>query len=188
MISTWVDTWLTYLVYGWLHRPPWLWVMNGWTHLGDSKVVMAIGLAGTLEGVVAWTRRTRPTVPLVAWFGIPISAGITRWLKEVVGRPRPWEISQAFEAIPTGMGRSFPSGHATMAFALAAVLSLRWPKGRWIWFSLAAGVALSRIALGLHWVTDVAAGALIGWGSVLLLYRLEQFAVNRFNNNIKEGR
>jgi undecaprenyl-diphosphatase len=57
---------------------------------------------------------------------------------------------------------SFPSGHATNAFAIATVLSIVWPPASPALAVLAVSIAASRVVLGLHYVTDVAAGALIG--------------------------
>ena len=55
---------------------------------------------------------------------------------------------------------SFPSGHSMVAFALAEVYGDAY--GRWWTYPLAAVVGYSRIYLGAHWPSDVAAGALVG--------------------------
>ena len=165
-------------MYRWLHQPPWLPVLSGLTHLGDSKSVLFLAAAGFLETVVAWwkvarlrPRENRPAV--LPWMGIPLAAGATGWLKGMVGRPRPAELFPILELDPREMGRSFPSGHAALLFALAAVFSIRWPKWRWVWFSIAGLVALSRVAIGVHWPSDVVAGALIGLGCVEFFTWLE---------------
>ncbi|MBI5042947.1 MAG: phosphatase PAP2 family protein [Nitrospirae bacterium] len=57
---------------------------------------------------------------------------------------------------------SFPSGHTASSFALAAILSSVYPKGRYIFYSLAGIASLSRIYLDSHFASDVFAGAVIG--------------------------
>ncbi len=62
----------------------------------------------------------------------------------------------------TGRFNSFPSGHTTVSFALAAVLSKRFPRLSVPLFLTAALVGASRVYLGSHYPSDVAAGALLG--------------------------
>ena len=64
---------------------------------------------------------------------------------------------------------SFPSGHVVTIFSMAAAMSLFWPKYRMYFFVVAFVVALSRIVLTAHFVSDVIAGAFIGYLTVLLL-------------------
>jgi undecaprenyl-diphosphatase len=58
--------------------------------------------------------------------------------------------------------QSFPSGHATTAFSLAAVIAFLWPKAFWPAVAFAVIVSLSRVFLGEHYPTDVTAGAVLG--------------------------
>jgi membrane-associated phospholipid phosphatase len=62
----------------------------------------------------------------------------------------------------TSSGYAFPSGHATLAFALARVASEHHPKQRTLWYLIAAGVAWSRVAENAHDWDDVMAGAVLG--------------------------
>ena len=63
---------------------------------------------------------------------------------------------------PEGSGYAFPSGHATVAFALARVASEYHPKQRVLWYAIAAGVAWSRVKEDAHDWDDVIAGAALG--------------------------
>ena len=165
-----LDAWLFHWMYGWLHQAPWLPALSALTHLGDPISVLFLTGAGFLETAVSWIKKRqegsqwREAVPAVLpWLGIPLAALAASVLKGLVVRARPAEVFQLFELRPSDIGRSFPSGHAAAAFALAGVLSGRWPKGHWVWWAFAFLVALSRVALGMHWPSDVVAGALMGW-------------------------
>src|SRR5262245_63715529 len=58
---------------------------------------------------------------------------------------------------------SFPSGHATTAFAMAAALASAAPGRRRIWLAIAGAIGASRVLLNAHFLSDVVGGAIIGW-------------------------
>lgn len=58
---------------------------------------------------------------------------------------------------------SFPSGHANTAFLFAAFLLILYPRGRWIWFVIAAGCALARVRYRRHFPSDILMGGALGW-------------------------
>ena len=113
---------------------------------------------------IAWGR-WRPTVGAIV-------AGITAWwlaqvVKAAVDRGRPYsfitDVVQRPRAPDDGLG--FLSGHATMAFALAAVLSPYLTRRlRVVAYGLAGAVAFARVHLGAHFPLDVVAGAALGYG------------------------
>ncbi|UOE18395.1 phosphatase PAP2 family protein [Thermobifida halotolerans] len=87
--------------------------------------------------------------------------------KLTVARPRP----EFADPVSVGVGPSFPSGHALMAVVGAGVLLLAvLPLLRGVWrgvawvaaVAVAASTALSRPLLGVHWLSDIAAGASLG--------------------------
>ena len=93
--------------------------------------------------------------------------------RQACDRPAPPKIHACGESrVLPGSGSgwdSFPSGHATAAFAVATVLAAKFPRWRWAILPLAIAIAASRIVRGSHFLTDVAGGAAIGYavGSVV---------------------
>ncbi len=85
-------------------------------------------------------------------------------LKAVVGRSRPIEDQGTHDFHPLRRGQSFPSGHTTQAFALAAVISEHadrpWVTG--LSYGLASLVGVARGEQRQHFLSDVVAGGLIG--------------------------
>ena len=85
-------------------------------------------------------------------------------LKQALGRSRPHDSGQHSDWL--NGGDSFPSGHATAAFAAAEVFADRRPAGEWQWralaYTLAAATAYARVHDNMHWTSDVVAGAALG--------------------------
>ena len=102
-----------------------------------------------------------------------ISTGFTFLIKQLGKRKRPFVKNINIVPVYIATGSSFPSGHTSAATATAMALSRAYPKWYVIAPSLlwAGSVGYSRMYLGLHYPTDVAAGAVIGAGSALLLPR-----------------
>lgn len=72
---------------------------------------------------------------------------------------------------------SLPSGHATTVFALLVAVSSLWPRARTYVLIFALAIAVSRVVVTAHYVTDVAAGALVGTVGALMVRRW--FAMRR---------
>jgi membrane protein DedA with SNARE-associated domain/membrane-associated phospholipid phosphatase len=146
------------------HRDPALTaVMLVITQLGGAIVVATALGAGA---VLTYMRTRNPRWP--AFFSATLvgALALDDVIKFLVGRPRP-ALGQLVEV----SGSSFPSGHATaaaaMCAALAYVLTRRsgWRLAVWVWAAamvVASLVAVSRVYLGVHWLTDVAGGMMLG--------------------------
>lgn len=84
-------------------------------------------------------------------------------LKRGTARPRPCAVAESLqEVVPALDLYSFPSGHTLHAVAFTTVIAGQLPGWGWILIPFSVLVALSRVVLGLHYPTDVVAGAAIG--------------------------
>jgi membrane-associated phospholipid phosphatase len=103
---------------------------------------------------------------------IGISGIIADIIKPLAGRARPllWLRDGVYGFDPFNrlgsLWNGMPSGHTTTAFALAFSLSFLYPRLRVLWFSYALLLASSRIMVDAHYLSDVCAGALLGWATV----------------------
>lgn len=149
-----------------------LWIQEVLRGPVQDAVVMAftsLGKAGFLfitAGVVLLlfkkTRRVGVATLLALLIGLLFTNLI---LKPVVARPRPWlDVEGLIHLMSESDYSSFPSGHATAAFAFACAL-LFGAKDKWMkWASMVVAVlmGLSRLYIGVHYPTDVVGGALVG--------------------------
>lgn len=139
-----------------------------------------------LVGVASGERRVED-LGLHSVESIVIGNVITATAKIVAGRARPYvskDNARNFKLL-RGFGnddyRSFPSGHATAAFAFASIMSAEtshwWPDSRWIVGPIMYGAAtltgVSRIYNNQHWASDVLAGAAIGTLTGIKVFRYQ---------------
>jgi membrane-associated phospholipid phosphatase len=105
------------------------------------------------------------------------SSFITTIMKYSVKRTRPFITYPDIEKVTSGGSYSFPSGHTSDAFSLATSVTIAYPK----WYinvpayGWASAVAYSRMDLGVHYPSDVLAGAVIGAGSAYLCYKAQHW-------------
>jgi len=96
-------------------------------------------------------------------------------LKKLSRRERPCQLQpHCWANILPPDQFSFPSGHTMTAFAIALVVSYFYPTLEWPLYFLAVSIALSRVVLGMHFLSDVLAGAVLG--SALGLASIVTFA------------
>lgn len=114
--------------------------------------------------------------------GLSVTLGATYILKNTVKRERPFQKYPEYVAANSSTGEySFPSGHTSTAFSLATSLSLQCPKWYVIApsFLYAGAIGYSRMYLGMHYPSDVAAGAVIGVASSWITYKGTQWLQHR---------
>lgn len=147
-----------------------------YTHLGDSGLLW---IASSL--VMLCFRRTR-RAGVLGLLALALGALFTNVvLKHLVARPRPWLTVEGLRFLVVEPDpNSFPSGHTCAAFSAAGAWFGALSK-RWMGITalvLAALMGLSRLYVGVHFPSDVLAGALVGlfaaWLAGALWRRLEE--------------
>lgn len=143
-------------------RPPrWvrLWMIYS-TRLGDGWLWYSLALVLFLfGGPNGW--RTLGSAALAAGAGIIVFKSI----KRLSGRKRPCALaSHCWAAMIPPDQFSFPSGHSITAFAVTIPVGVHYPDLMAFLLFWALSIAVSRIILGMHFLSDVIAGSLIGVG------------------------
>lgn len=102
---------------------------------------------------------------------LTISQSIVYILKKILSRERPYKIIEHLNTFGIDMkDYSFPSGHTTASFSIATTIALNIPRLSVYVFIIAMIISISRIYLGVHYPTDVAAGIFLGLGTALMVH------------------
>jgi undecaprenyl-diphosphatase len=132
--------------------------------LSDKWLGLTLAALAVPGLVVRHGRRAWPVIVL-AILAVGLSDLGAGLLKHAVQRVRPCHVVAEVNLL-AGCTRSFamPSNHASNIFALAGTIGVLLPAWRWGLLALAAGVAYSRMYLGVHYPADVLVGAAWGGG------------------------
>ena len=136
--------------------------------ISRSEPYVAVGVPVAMA-LAAWIKDDRDLLKDAVYVGTSVAGAfaVTYGLKYIVGRDRPYErYPDRVHPYSLEDSPSFPSGHTATAFALATSLSIRYPK----WYVIAptalwaCSVGISRMNEGVHYPSDVLAGAALGAG------------------------
>lgn len=151
--------------------------INGWDSqfihdyskfISKTEPYVALGVPAVM-GVVGLIKKDKQIQQDALYIAASVvgAFAVTMGLKYIVNRNRPYETwPDMISPRSTEPDPSFPSGHTASAFALATSLCIKYPK----WYVIApsaiyaVSVGVSRMHEGVHYPTDVMAGALIGTG------------------------
>jgi undecaprenyl-diphosphatase len=139
--------------------PRWIRIwMIGATRLGDGWIWYGLGIMLFFYG----GPHRFATVGAAGSAAI-IGIFVFKALKRLSQRPRPCQIEpHCWSKVLPPDRFSFPSGHTMTAFSIALVVSYFYPSLEAVLFFLALSIAVSRIVLGMHYLSDVLAGVVLG--------------------------
>lgn len=146
-----------------------------------SEVVLGIPVTMGIVGFIKHDDKLLRNACIIV-VASAINYGATSALKYSINRKRPFDTYPDIMKKSEGGNPSFPSGHASSAFATATSLSLAYPK----WYVIApsylwAGtVGYSRLHLGVHYPSDVLGGMITGAGSAFLTYKMNKWLNNYY--------
>ncbi|MGF1530716.1 MAG: phosphatase PAP2 family protein [Puniceicoccaceae bacterium] len=157
-----------------------------WVYANGPKAALLLGVSGLFIFILSWRNRPRNATPRATYLALCVIVGpgllVNATFKDNFGRPRPRDTiafggSDQFlpvgEIGPLAHRKSFPSGHASMGFVLAAPALFFGPRRRrifyaWVCLGVASGIGIGlvRIAQGGHWFSDVL------WSAVFVYYAM----------------
>lgn len=136
------------------------------THLGGATAAITGSVLFALLAGPGWSRIGWIAVASLIASHLPVAV-----LKRAYRRLRPYQIwPDTHMATKPLVDHSFPSGHTTAIFSVLVPFVLAQPMFGTLLLPLAGLVGLSRIYLGLHYPSDVLAGATVGSGTAACMY------------------
>jgi undecaprenyl-diphosphatase len=137
----WIRVWMVYATRG----------GDGWLWYGLGALILAFGGEARLWAVAS------------AALAEVVGSTLFLWMKKRIGRRRPCAFEpHCWTTLLPPDQFSFPSGHTITAFSICLSLGHFYPVlAPWLCFC-AASIAISRVVLGMHFVSDVIAGAILG--------------------------
>lgn len=135
-------------------------ILNGFfsaiTYLGNFEIFVMIAVIITVFFLIY----KKPIICF--WCSIIGSFLLGIFIKYIIARARPYEVLNINNLVPATLS-SFPSGHTIAVFCVLPFLSKAFPKPKIIFWVIAILIGFSRIYLGVHYLSDVIAGAFIGY-------------------------
>jgi hypothetical protein len=149
-----------------------------WKYTNKSAKIISAGLPVGMLATGLFTKDKKlQSESMEMLGGLVITIVTTEGLKQMINRPRPYQRYSEIYPDEFHDGKSFPSGHTSVAFFTATSLSINHPK----WYVIApaytwaVGVTYSRLYYGQHNPTDLLASAVIGAGSAYAAHRINKW-------------
>jgi undecaprenyl-diphosphatase len=135
-----------------------------------AEVIFGVFLAGAFLARGRWRSMNARHGVVAAALASILAIEAAQVISGFWDRPRPYEAHAAHVFVSMSPDPSFPSDHATVAFAMAVSIVLRNRRLGLVTVAMAIAVALSRVVVGVHYPSDVLAGAVLGSAAAVLLW------------------
>jgi membrane-associated phospholipid phosphatase len=150
--------------------------LSGWFLIPIAIALLTLAAADAVATLPDFSRRVLATISIRLGFvfmAIAMPGLFTAIIKRLIGRARPFVAGEDPWTSLLWVWRSdyasFPSGHATTAFAAAVAIGAVWPWLRPLMWTYAVVIAVSRVIVVAHHPSDVIAGAIVGAIGALLM-------------------
>lgn len=159
------------------------------TMVNISKSVTPIVLGAPIVAFATgalWNQPTTKKKGIYLAQSLLVATVFSASLKYSIRKDRPYVTYPDIERLFHSDSPTFPSGHTTKAFSTATSLSIAFPK----WYIIApsfiwaGAVGYSRMHLGVHYPSDVLAGAILGSGSAFLTYKANQWINKKYDKKL----
>lgn len=112
-------------------------------------------------------------IAILSFFSLMFADILVYILKLIFLRPRPYITLDNVELVKTELNYSFPSGHATLSFAVYTLIGYKYKKFI-LAILIASIISITRIYLGVHYPSDIIFGAILGVLITLILIKIEE--------------
>jgi len=137
-----------------------------------EPTLFVLAFAGVMIVFSLWKRKQKYILPI--GFSLIISTIISYLLKFLFMRARPFNFVEYLPFLNL-VDYSFPSSHCVAMFAMLPILDREFKSLRYLWLAVALIVAFTRLYFGVHYVSDVIFGSLIGYCiGLLIVSKLEK--------------
>ena len=148
-----LDTWLTFSIYSGLSSP----VLDLLSF--SLAILFSFAFLASFLFFIYFIKRDKRVFLLL--FTVLVAAVAVSIMKVAIARPRPL-LNQPYMPLLDASGYSFPSGHATLSFAVVTAFFYYNKKYGAVGYLTAGLAAFSRVYVAAHYVSDVIAGAALG--------------------------
>lgn len=163
-----VDALITSLINEGAGRHPIVDFSMTWIALGAVPAMVA---SVVIQWWIGNARARRRHAALAAGLSFVLALCLNQIIIFLVQRVRPYDAGASHLIILPSADPSFPSDHATVAFAIAfSFLLLGWKNTGMAYVAVAALIALSRVYVGTHYLGDVIGGAMTAYSAAVIVW------------------
>lgn len=143
-----------------------------------TNYITVIAVFVVITSLFLWEEKKREWI-MPMWLSLGITTLVCVILKSVILRARPFTalnlpLLQGVDYSFASWNTAFPSLHAAIVFSVLPIIDKEFPRIKWFWMILAILIPFSRLYVGVHYLSDILAGALLGSLISFIVIELEE--------------